>query len=96
MKTLKWILAGLIVGVIAAAFRDWNRGVWLSPALPHQIDEPGGEEPVLGYDGMDQETLLDWIDSSDLDPDTIERMLRYERANQGREPVLEALEELLY
>jgi hypothetical protein len=95
MKTLKWILAGLIVGVVAVAFRDMNRGVWLSPALPRDAEEPDGEEPVLGYDGMDQETLLDWIDSSDLDARIVEQMIRYEEANQGREPILEALSELL-
>lgn len=94
MKTLQWMLAGVLIGVIAVAFRDLERGAWLSPALP-QRDEVDEEEPVLGYDGMDQETLIDWLASADLDDDSIDRVLRYERANLGREPVIEALEEML-
>jgi hypothetical protein len=91
MNTLKWILAGMVVGVVAVAFRDFERGTWLSPALPRTPEEVDEEEPVLGYDGMDQETLLDWLESSDLDDETLERMIRYEEVNQGREPVLESL-----
>ena len=88
------MLAGVAVGVIAVAFRDLERRQWLSPALPRggTIDE---EEPVLGYDGMDQETAIEWIASADLDADTVERMIEYERANRDRIPVLEALEEQL-
>ena len=92
MKTLKWLLAGLILGVIAVAFRDLERGEWLSPSGsrdPFATDE----EPVLGYDGMDQETLLDWLDASDLDDDTVDRVIRYEESNLRREPVLDALRE---
>ena len=94
MKTIQWMLAGVAVGVIAVAFRDFERREWLSPALPRgaTIDE---EEPVLGYDGMDQETAIDWIAAADLDADTVERMIEYERANRDRIPVLEALEEQL-
>lgn len=94
MNALKWLLAGLIAGVVAVAFRDMQRGVWLAPALPRAEGEVDEEEPVLGYDGMDQETLLDWLDESDLEPDVVDRMIRYEEANQNREPVLDALSEL--
>ncbi len=94
MRTLKWVLAGLLVGIVAVSFRDMQRGEWLRPARSPVL-EPGGEEPVLGYDGMDQETLLDWLGAAQLDESSIERIIRYEEANLGREPVLEALEELL-
>lgn len=94
MKTLQWMLAGVAFGVIAVAFRDLERGEWLSPALPRggSVDE---EEPVLGYDGMDQETAIEWIASADLDTATVERIIEYERGNLDRIPVLEALEEQL-
>jgi hypothetical protein len=101
MNTLKWIVAGLLVGIAVSAFRDFERGAWLAPALPddeeeeEEEEEVGEEEPVLGYDGMDQETVLDWIENADLDRSTLRRIIRYEEENRSREPVLEALEELL-
>lgn len=94
MRTLKWVAAGLLVGIVAVSFRDFRRGEWLRPGTTPTLD-PGGEEPVLGYDGMDQETLLDWLAAANLDESSIERIIRYEEANYGREPVLEALEDLL-
>ncbi len=95
MKTLKWLLAGTLVGVIAVAFRDFEHGTWLKPQL-FGGDEPiGPEEPILGYDGMDQETLLDWLSSADLQPDDLEHMLAYEENNLDRAPVIELIEELL-
>ena len=94
MKTLQWLLAGVLVGVIAVAFRDLERGEWLAPALPRG-EEADEEEPVLGYDGMDQETVLEWLANADLDEEAIERIARYEQANLEREPVLEALQEML-
>ncbi|HUE97523.1 MAG TPA: hypothetical protein VMN39_12755 [Longimicrobiaceae bacterium] len=94
MKTLQWILAGVAFGVVAVAFRDLERREWLRPALPGGV-AVDDEEPVLGYDGMDQETAIDWIASADLDEDTVERIIRFERENLDRLPVIEALEELL-
>jgi hypothetical protein len=94
MKTVQWMLAGILVGIVAVAFLDFEKGRWLSPALPVP-DEPDGEEPVLGYDGMDQETAIDWLGDAELDSETIERIIRYEEANRRREPVLSALEDLL-
>jgi hypothetical protein len=93
MRTLQWALAGLVVGVILAAFRDFERGRWLTPVLQGVEEVPPSEEPVLGYDGMDQESLLDWLDRANLDELTIRKILRYEGANLRREPVLATLEE---
>ena len=95
MKTLKWLLAGIVVGVIGVAFRDMENREWLRPALPERAREPGVEEPVLGYDGMDQETVIDWLFTAQLDAESLDRINRYEEVNLGREPVLEVLEELL-
>ncbi len=99
-RLLKVMLGAAAVGVVAVAFRDTARGRWLRPALPGD-DEDGdlliadGEEPVLGYDGMDRDTLLDWLADADLDRDTLLRIRAYETANQGREPVLDAVDDLL-
>lgn len=95
MKTLKWLLAGIIIGVIGVAFRDLEKGEWLKPSLPERRPPSGPEEPVLGYDGMDQETVIDWLFTAQLDADAIGRIRRYEEANLDREPVLEVLDELL-
>lgn len=94
MSKLRWLVAGVAVGVIAVAFRDFDRDRWLSPALPGGDEEPGGTEPILGYDGMDQETLMDWLSEADLDDDTIDSIIRYEKANRDRQPVLDALNDL--
>jgi hypothetical protein len=94
MKILQWLLAGAVLGVIVAAFRDTENHVWLLPRAGAE-DELTDEEPFLGYDGMDQETLLDWIDIADPDEYTIQRISRYEEVNQRRQPVLDALEEFL-
>lgn len=99
MRLLKMLLAGAAVGVILTAFRDFENETWLIPAgsgigpLDEDLDDEA--EPVLGYDGMDVDTLLEWVSEADLDPDTLERMHRYELARRGREPVLSAIEDLL-
>lgn len=95
MKTLKWLLAGALVGIIAVAFRDFEQGAWLKPQLSGDREDTGPEEPVLGYDGMDQETLLDWLTSANLDSDALEHMLSYEEANRNRAPVIDLIEDLL-
>lgn len=97
MRLLKILLASAAVGVIVAAFRDFENQAWLAPARAGAgTDEPADDtEPVLGFDGMDQDTLLDWLADADLDETTLERMHRYELANRGREPVLSAIEDRL-
>ena len=104
MKWLNVLLASAAVGVILIAFRDSANERWLLPALPGGEDADrdagnyvpdGEEEPVLGYDGMDQETLIDWLDDSDLDAETLMRTRWYEQRHLSREAVLDALDSRL-
>ena len=100
-RALQVLIGVAAVGVVAAAFRDSARGRWLRPAVPFGGDDDdvefalGGQEPVLGYDGMDRDTLLDWLADADLDRDTLLRIRAYESANLAREPVLDAVDDLL-
>jgi hypothetical protein len=101
-RLLKMLVGVAAVGVVVAAFRDSGRGRWLRPALPGRGgDDDGnlliadGEEPVLGYDGMDRDTLLDWLGDAELDRDTLLRIRAYESANLARLPVMEAVDDLL-
>ena len=105
MNWLKAFLAGAAVGVILIAFRYFENERWLAPAGvgggagsrgPAGVaEEEVEEEPLLGYDGMDQETLLAWLADARLDRRTLTRIRRYESENLGREAVIEAVEELL-
>ena len=107
MNYLKMLLGAAAAGTIVLAFRDFEGGGWLQPALPgggwserdllleEDDDEALAEEPVLGYDGMDRDTLIAWLDDADLDEATLLRIRRYETANQAREPVLDRIDDLL-
>ena len=107
MNVLKVVLGAAAAGTIVLAFRDFEGGGWLQPALPgarwderdllleEDEDEALLEEPVLGYDGMDRDTLVAWMDDADLDEATLLRIRRYEVANQDREPVLDRIDDLL-
>ena len=103
MRVLKVLLGVAAVGAIALAFRDFRNERWLEPALPGGLDDDGDlleaeeelEEPVLGYDGMDRDTLVDWLDDADLDEETLLRIRRYEEATEAREPVLDKVDDLL-
>ena len=101
MRFLKLLLGMAAVGVVAAAFRDSARGRWLRPAVPFAgDDEEGGvaldgQEPILGYDGMDRDTLLEWLRDAELDRATLLRIQAYETANQARGPVLDAIDDML-
>ncbi len=53
------------------------------------------EEPVLGYDGMDRDSLVDWLRDASLDEETLLHIERYERSKENREPVLDAVGDLL-
>ena len=107
MNYLKVLLGAAAAGTIVLAFRDFEGGGWLHPALPgggwaerdllleEDDDEALAEEPVLGYDGMDRDTLIAWLDDADLDEATLLRIRRYETASQDREPVLDRIDDLL-
>ncbi len=100
MNLLRLLLGGAAVATILVAFRDFENDTWLPPggegraatALPDGAED---EEPVLGYDGMDRDTLIQWIRDARLDEDTLIRIHEYEAANQGRDRVLQAVSELL-
>ena len=77
-------------------FRDFRGGPARSPAtgaIGEYADTD--EEPVLGYDGMDRDTLIDWLRDAALDESTLLRIERYERSKENREPVLDAVTDLL-
>jgi hypothetical protein len=107
MNTFKLLVGAAAVGAIALAFRDFESGGWLQPALPgggwddagdlllEEDEEDLLEEPILGYDGMDRDTLVDWLDDADLDEATLLRVRRYEVATANREPVLDRIDDLL-
>jgi len=94
MKTLRWIVAGLVLGLIGSALRNVMRGDTGATPPQRRAIEPNGPEPVLGYDGMDQETLLEWLPAAGLDFETLDEIIQYEEANLQREVVLELLEEM--
>lgn len=92
MNLFKLLAATAAVGIILTAFREEEGEGWLLPGL----GATGGEgdedrEPVLGFDGMDVDTLLEWLEDSDVGRSELLRMLRYEAENRGRQPVLAAL-----
>jgi len=94
MNFIKLLAAGAAFGIIVTTFRDEN-GEWIVPGrdilTDRDITAPDGEEPVLGYDGMDEESLEEWLSDAGADRRSILRMIRYESANRGRQPVLAAL-----
>lgn len=96
MNLLKALAAAAAVGVIVVAFQDTETGGWLPPGgtLGDTVG-PESPEPVLGYDGMDRDTLIDFLGSADLDRATLLRVQAYEMANQGRGVVLDAVADLL-
>ncbi len=104
MRVLKVLLGAAAVGAIALAFRDFRNQRWLEPALPGGGGDDGDlmeaaeaemEEPILGYDGMDRDTLVDWLDDADLDEEALLRIRRYEEATEARGPVLDKVDDLL-
>ena len=104
MRLLRVLLAVAAVGVVVAAFRDSRTQRWLRPATPFAGDDGDDEgrateldtrEPVLGYDGMDRDTLVDWLSEADLDESTLLRIHAYESANLARGSVLDTIDDLL-
>ncbi len=98
MNLLRLLLGGAAVATILVAFRDFQNDTWLpaggrgGPSIPEGVED---EEPILGYDGMDRDTLIQWIRDARLDEDTLIRIHEYEAAHQARERVLQAVAELL-
>lgn len=84
-------------GQTGSRFQDFRGGAAASVSPRGPIGEYADtdEEPVLGYDGMDRDTLVDWIRDSTLDEETLLRIERYERSKENREPVLDAVGDLL-
>jgi hypothetical protein len=57
--------------------------------------DAGSPEPILGYDGMDRDTLIDFLGAAELDRATLLRIQAYEMGNQGRGVVLDSIADLL-
>jgi hypothetical protein len=105
MRLGRILLGAAAVAAIAVAFRDLRGGRWLVPSLGGDEDEDLLDElereetveaePVLGYDGMDRDTVVDWLRDATLDEATLMRMERYERSHENREPVLDAIADQL-
>ena len=85
-ERLKWLLAGAALGVILVAFRDFDNEPLAAAGAPRRrARHPGRsdeEEPILGYDGMDEDTLMDWLADADLDATPSSGCASYERAHQ--------------
>jgi hypothetical protein len=93
MNFFKLLAAGTAAGIIMTAFRN-DQGEWIVPGRgPASVSggDDSEQEPVLGYDGLDDEALQDWLETADTDRTQILRMIRYEAGHRGRQPVLSAL-----
>lgn len=78
------------IGGEAAASR---RFAGLPPDLADDPERQPGKvspdpEPVLGFDGMSVDDVLDWIRDADPEPAVIRRILGYERGNRARDPII--------
>lgn len=92
---LRLLIAGAALTVVYIALREPDAPP-RSRGLRERRGAPADEtEPVLGYDGMDLETLLPWLEAAELDDDTLERVRAYERRHRAREAVLDTLDDLL-
>lgn len=91
MRILKLILSGAAAAVVVLAFRDFRRREWIAPGGRPEPFFPEDEEPILGYDGMDRDTLVQWLRDAELDRETLFRIHEYEATHQRRERVLEEI-----
>jgi hypothetical protein len=101
---IKLLLGAAAVGLIVYVVREamGRRSAVAALSAGDDGDEDGigeyrndDEEPTLGYDGMDRDTLVEWLQDANLDESTLLRIERYERANANREPVLDTVGDLL-
>lgn len=99
MRLSRVLLGLVVVGAVAVAARELGPERLLRPRMRRfgegEEEGFGDEEPILGYDGMDRDTLIDWLEDADLDEETLLRVRAYESAHMNRAPVLETLEDLL-
>lgn len=93
----KLIGAGLVVIGVVMALRTLRRldADRAQDQTDLDRDPASAEEPVLGYDGMDLQTVIPWLESAELDPETLQRIRSYEQRNRARESVLNTIEDLL-
>jgi hypothetical protein len=92
---LRLLITGAALAVVYIALREPD-----APPRTRRLREPRGgafdePEPVLGFDGMDLDTLIPWLEAADLDEATLERIREYEQRHRARETVLDTLEDLL-
>ncbi|CAN5843759.1 hypothetical protein BH23GEM3_BH23GEM3_15770 [soil metagenome] len=97
MRLLKIILAAVTLGAIYLVLRGLQQPAAGRPPAPPRPQPPEDDdaEPVLGYDGMDMDTLIPWLESADLDKATLRRIRRYEVSHHARETVLATIDDLL-
>jgi hypothetical protein len=98
IRLIKLLLAAATVsGLVYLALRQ--REVAAGTALArNRMDEPLPErepEPVLGYDGMDLQTVTEWLERAELDELSLRSIRAYEQRHRARETVLGVIDEKL-
>lgn len=85
-----------IGGEAASSRRQAGLPRRLADSAEQRPGEPTPDhEPVLGYDGLVTDDVLDWIRDADPEPDQLRAILDYEGTHLEREPVLRELRERL-
>src|SRR5690554_1095191 len=79
---------GEIGGEAAASRRLARIPRRLAESPLHQPGEPTPDaEPILGYDGLDVDGVIEWIRDADPDLRTLEEILRYETEHRDRDSI---------
>lgn len=93
-RLLIGLATGTVMGTLTVAVRRWQREeLGLDGrSVPHA--RPEEEEPILGYDGMDAGTLIDWLERAGLDSERLRRVRSYEVRNRNRGDVLAVIDDL--
>lgn len=92
-RFLKVIAGGAVGGLIAGGLQRVLGRRRAEDDAP--VDLLSDAEPVLGYDGMDLQTVVPWLESANLDRATLRRIRAYEERRQRRETVLQTIDALL-
>jgi hypothetical protein len=95
MRIPKLVVAGALLGATVGLLRVYLRHLSEAPLQAGGTAILDEHEPVLGYDGMDVDTLLTWLADAGLDRETLSRMRDYEAQHLGREAVLAELDSRL-